>query len=195
VQRGGTALSLALSSGHWHIARWLIDELDVDVVRRPCRDITGSGVTSLCTVPAADGALDARPCTAEGVGECVHRQCACVCARATVTVRAVIHSSVMLLQVAGSVRWRRLRRDWLQATVCISNERATVVDTAAAAVTGVASATRARKRMRSAMETTLRTVTVIAAMLRDYRMLAHDDGEGRPLRCMSLYGGMVTKML
>jgi hypothetical protein len=32
-------------------------------------------------------------------------------------------------------------------------------------------------------------------MLRDYRMLAHDDGEGRPLRCMSLYGGIVTKML
>jgi hypothetical protein len=106
----------------------------------------------------------------------------------------------MLLQVAGSVRWRRLRRNWLQATVCISNERATVIDTtaaaaAAAAVTGAASATRARKRLRSAMETTLRTVTVIAAMLQDYRMLAHDDGEGRPLRCMSLYGGIVTKML
>ena len=33
VQRGGTALSLALRSGHWHVARWLIDELDVDVVR------------------------------------------------------------------------------------------------------------------------------------------------------------------
>ncbi len=32
-------------------------------------------------------------------------------------------------------------------------------------------------------------------MLRDYRMLAHDDGEGRPLRYMSLYGGIVTKML
>jgi hypothetical protein len=26
-------------------------------------------------------------------------------------------------------------------------------------------------------------------------MLAHDDGEGRPLRYMSLYGGMVTSML
>jgi hypothetical protein len=35
----------------------------------------------------------------------------------------------------------------------------------------------------------------IAAVLRDYRMLGHDDGEGRPLRYMSLYGGMVTKML
>ncbi len=43
-----------------------------------------------------------------------------------------------------------------------------------------------------------RTVTItvsVAAMLRDYRMLAHDDGEGRPLRYMSLYGGIVAKML
>ncbi len=34
-------------------------------------------------------------------------------------------------------------------------------------------------------------------LLRDYRMLAHwhDDGEGRPLRCMSLYGGIVAKLL
>jgi hypothetical protein len=36
---------------------------------------------------------------------------------------------------------------------------------------------------------------MVAAMLRDHRMLGHDDGEGRPLRYMSLYGGMVTKML
>jgi hypothetical protein len=35
----------------------------------------------------------------------------------------------------------------------------------------------------------------VSVLLRDYRMLAHDDGEGRPLRFMSLYGGMVTKML
>jgi hypothetical protein len=32
-------------------------------------------------------------------------------------------------------------------------------------------------------------------LLQDYRMLAHDDGEGRPLRYMSLYGGMLTGML
>jgi hypothetical protein len=108
-------------------------------------------------------------------------------------------SSVMLLQVAGSVRWRRLRRDWLQATVCLSNERATVVDDAAAATSSV-EPDGARKRLRSAsmMETEPQTVTVtvsVAAMLRDYRMLAHDDGEGRPLRYMSLYGGIVAKML
>jgi hypothetical protein len=35
----------------------------------------------------------------------------------------------------------------------------------------------------------------ITAVLRDDRILAHDDGEGRPLRYMSLYGGMVTNML
>jgi hypothetical protein len=35
----------------------------------------------------------------------------------------------------------------------------------------------------------------VLTLLRDDRMLAHDDGEGRPLRYMSLYGGMVTSML
>jgi hypothetical protein len=35
----------------------------------------------------------------------------------------------------------------------------------------------------------------VRTLLRDDRMLAHDDGEGRPLRCMSLYGGIVTTML
>jgi hypothetical protein len=35
----------------------------------------------------------------------------------------------------------------------------------------------------------------VAVVLRDGRMLAHDDGEGRPLRYLSLYGGMVTSML
>jgi hypothetical protein len=103
----------------------------------------------------------------------------------------------MLLQVAGSVRWRRLRRNWLQAMVCISNERATVVDdaTATAAVMASAKRMRMRKRLRSATGPGNELPAVIAAMLRDYRMLAHDDGEGRPLRCMSLYGGIVTKML
>jgi hypothetical protein len=32
-------------------------------------------------------------------------------------------------------------------------------------------------------------------LLQDHRMLAHDDGEGRPLRYMSLYGDIVTKLL
>jgi hypothetical protein len=32
-------------------------------------------------------------------------------------------------------------------------------------------------------------------LLQDDRMLAHDDGEGRPLRYMSLYGGIVAKLL
>jgi hypothetical protein len=32
-------------------------------------------------------------------------------------------------------------------------------------------------------------------LLRDDRILAHDDGEGQPRRYMSLYGGIVTKML
>ncbi len=32
-------------------------------------------------------------------------------------------------------------------------------------------------------------------LLRDYRMLAHDDGEGRPLRYLSWYGGIVWTLL
>ena len=40
-----------------------------------------------------------------------------------------------------------------------------------------------------------RAAAVVRATLQDYRVLAHDDGEGRPLRYMSLYGGIVTKML
>jgi hypothetical protein len=35
----------------------------------------------------------------------------------------------------------------------------------------------------------------VRTLLRDDRMLAHDDGVGRPLRCMSLYGGIVATML
>jgi hypothetical protein len=31
--------------------------------------------------------------------------------------------------------------------------------------------------------------------LHDERMLGHDDGEGRPLRYLSWYGGMVTRFL
>ncbi len=32
-------------------------------------------------------------------------------------------------------------------------------------------------------------------LLQDHRMLAHDGGKGRPLRYMSLYGGIVAKLL
>jgi hypothetical protein len=35
----------------------------------------------------------------------------------------------------------------------------------------------------------------MCTLLRDDRMLAHDDGEGQPLRYLSLYGGIVAGML
>jgi hypothetical protein len=89
-------------------------------------------------------------------------------------------------QVAGSRRWRRLRRHWLRAAVCISDGSATSTGVADG---GSKSSNRRSKRSRAVCD------PPIAAVLRDYRMLGHDDGEGRPRRYMSLYGGIVTKML
>ncbi len=91
-------------------------------------------------------------------------------------------------QVAASRRWRRLRRHWLCAGVCISNERAAAAAVADVDVDGSKRLRRDDGRRWSGSES-------VAVVLRDYRMLAHDDGEGRPLRYMSLYGGMVTSML
>ncbi len=98
-------------------------------------------------------------------------------------------------QVAASRRWRRLRRHWLCAGVCISDERAAV--TAVTDVVG--SSRRLRSRVVRSLDDGRRHrwsgSESVAVVLRDGRMLAHDDGEGRPLRYMSLYGGMVTSML
>jgi transcriptional regulator of acetoin/glycerol metabolism len=98
-------------------------------------------------------------------------------------------------QVAAYERWHDdgLRRYWLCAAVCISNERAAV--TAVADVSSSSSSSSSR-RLRSRVVHVLDDVRrSVAVVLRDDRMLAHDDGEGRPLRYMSLYGGMVTRML
>ncbi len=100
-------------------------------------------------------------------------------------------------QVAAWRRWRRLRR---HAGVCISDERAAV--TAVADVSSSSSNdNNSSRRLRSRVVRSLDDVhrwsarESVAAVLRDGRMLGHDDGEGRPLRYMSLYGGMVTSML
>jgi hypothetical protein len=75
--------------------------------------------------------------------------------------------------------------------VCISNERAAVT-----AVADVSSSSSSSRRLRSRVVRSSDDVRrSVAVVLRDDRMLAHDDGEGRPLRYMSLYGGMVTRML
>ena len=90
-------------------------------------------------------------------------------------------------QVAAHRRWHRLRRYWLCAGVCISNERATVT-----AIADVGGSKRLKwddgRRRWSGSES-------VAVVLRDGRMLAHDDGEGQPLRYLSLYGGIVAGML
>ncbi len=94
-------------------------------------------------------------------------------------------------QVAASTRWHPLRRHWLCAGVCISDERAAATAVADVDVDGDGSKRPRRDdagRRWSGSES-------VAVVLRDGRMLAHGDGEGRPLRYMSLYGGMVTSML
>ncbi len=85
-----------------------------------------------------------------------------------------------LRQVAGRLRWHRLRRDWLRAVVCIN-------DCAVVAVDPII------RPGSTACDVSHRCT--VWTMLSDYRILAHDDSEGRPLRYMSLYGGIVTKML
>ncbi len=44
----------------------------------------------------------------------------------------------------------------------------------------------------SSVESTMRSV---ATVLRDYRVMGHDDQEGMPWRYLSTYGGIVCKML
>jgi hypothetical protein len=107
------------------------------------------------------------------------------------------------VQVAGSQRWRRLRRDWLRATVCMSSEVAVVAvdpDTATPSSMhgqGCSLPSLFRSRESGDDADASRCRRSVWTLLRDYRMLAHwhDDGEGRPLRCMSLYGGIVAKLL
>ncbi len=93
-------------------------------------------------------------------------------------------------QVAASRRWRQLRRHWLCAGVCISDERAAVTADADVDVDVDVS-----KRLKWGDGRRWSGSESVAVVLRDGRMLAHADGEGRPLRYMSLYGGMVTRML
>jgi hypothetical protein len=84
-------------------------------------------------------------------------------------------------QIDNAARWRRLRGDWLRATVELSTQQQT------------------HEQSETDMETeTCETATDVPPLhtfMHDARMLAHDDGEGRPLRYLSLYGGMVTRFL
>jgi hypothetical protein len=118
--------------------------------------------------------------------------------------------SDMWVQVAGRSRWHRLRRDWLCATVCVSSNTAAVaVDPDAVRPVHTWSgwlhflpcfvrgsqASVGSVRVDVEEERASRCRRSVWTLLQDHRMLAHDDGEGRPLRYMSLYGGIVTKLL
>jgi hypothetical protein len=78
----------------------------------------------------------------------------------------------------NATRWRRLRGDWLRATVGVSllQEMHEHRDMK-------------RRRVDEA------DVAPVHTLLHDARMLGHDDGDGRPLRYLSWFGGMVTRFL
>jgi hypothetical protein len=114
------------------------------------------------------------------------------------------------VQVAGRSRWHRLRRDWLCATVCISSDTAAVAvapDTVRPVHTwsgrlhflpGLVHGSQASVgsvHVDVEVDHASRCRRSVWTLLQDDRMLAHDDGEGRPLRYMSLYGGIVAKLL
>jgi hypothetical protein len=44
-------------------------------------------------------------------------------------------------------------------------------------------------------EADVSSVSPVHTFLHDARMLGHDDGEGRPLRYLSWFGGIVTRFL
>lgn len=82
-------------------------------------------------------------------------------------------------QIDNAARWRRHRGDWLRATAELSTQQT-------------------HEQSETNMETETETATDVSPLrtfMHDSRMLAHDDGEGRPLRYLSLYGGMVTRFL
>jgi hypothetical protein len=81
-------------------------------------------------------------------------------------------------QIDNATRWRRLRGVWLCATVGVSLLQQTHEH-----------CNTKRRRVDKA------DVAPVQTFLHDARMLGHDDGEGRPLRYLSWFGGMVTRFL
>lgn len=82
-------------------------------------------------------------------------------------------------------RWRRLRGDWLRAAVWVSfvQQQHEHPET---------------KRRRVADETDVSPVAPVSPVhtfLHDARMHGHDDGDGKPLRYLSWFGGIVTRFL
>jgi hypothetical protein len=75
-------------------------------------------------------------------------------------------------------RWRRLRGAWLRATVGVSLLQQT-----------------REKCDTKQQQVDVSPVSPVHTFLHDARMLGHDDGDGRPLRYLSWFGGMVTRFL
>jgi hypothetical protein len=86
-------------------------------------------------------------------------------------------------QVHNAARWRRLRGDWLRATVGFSS------------LSSVQQQAHLDTKQRRLDEADVTPVSPVHTFLHDERMLGNDDGEGKPLRYLSLYGGIVTRFL
>ena len=81
----------------------------------------------------------------------------------------------VVMQAERSRRWMRQRAHWLRAAVALSTGAADLV--AASRCDGFC------------------VSLLLLLLLRDGRMRGCDDGEGRPLRYLSWYGGRVASML
>ncbi len=84
-------------------------------------------------------------------------------------------------QIDNATRWRRLRGDWLRATIGVSLLQQTHEH--------------CNTKRRRVDKADVAPVSPVHTFLHDARMLGHDDGEGRPLRYLSWFGGMVTRFL
>jgi hypothetical protein len=96
-------------------------------------------------------------------------------------VRSLLCNAALPAQIDNATRRRRPRGDWLCATFGVSllQQQHGHCDT----------------NRRRVDEADVSSVSPVHTFLHDARMLGHDDGEGRPLRYLSWFGGIVTRFL
>lgn len=167
-QGGQRALTLASRGNHWAVCEWLMDEHSLEPV-----SVSRGFTCAQARNPAPSDAACVRALqTAEdlthvAVATAVRRGGA----RTETPARGRLNVNLPCAQAARTARWRRRRSShWLQAVVACG--------------TGAADALRATVEPSPVLQ-----------LLHDGRLTACDDGEGRPLRYMSWYGGMVAAML
>jgi hypothetical protein len=94
------------------------------------------------------------------------------------------------MQVHEAQRWRRHRRDWLRAVVSLSCGKA---ECAVQECAVQECAVQPDPYLHGDRDTA--RLALLPALLHDVRMEGADDGEGRPKRYLSWFGGIVACML